>query len=121
MEATLVYSDTRFVSIIIDGKITSGLDILGTLFQVEQHCSMPMSNKFHDYQKLPGGINNNKQCFCVAAMLFQKHFADDSSWQVLRGDQELWYRAVEAALDAYPEPFSLTIQDVANTSVEFPM
>ena len=116
-----MYSDTRFVSIIIDGKITSGLDILGTLFQVEQHCSMPMSNKFHDYQKLPGGINNNKQCFCVAAMLFQKHFADDNSWQVLRGDQELWGRSVEAVLDAYPEPFSLTLQGVANTSIELAM
>lgn len=121
MEATLVYSDTRFVSIIIDGRITSGLDILGTLVQVDQNCSMLMSNKFHDYQKLPGGENHQKQCFCVAAMLFQKHFADDSSWQVLRGDQELWDRAVEAVLDAYPEPFSLTLQDVANTSVELAM
>lgn len=119
MQATLVYSDTRFVSIIIDGKITSGLDILGTLFQLEQNCSMLMSNKFNDYQKLPGGENNHKQCFCVAAMLFQKHYAFESNWDDLNDDQELWDRAVQEILDAYPEPFSLTIQDVANTSIEF--
>jgi hypothetical protein len=35
MDATLVYSDTRFVSIIIDGKITSGLNILDTMWKVE--------------------------------------------------------------------------------------
>ena len=121
MDATLVYSDTRFESIIIDGKITSGLDILGTLCQVEQNCSRFMSNRFHEYQKLPGGYNNDKQCFCVAAILFHKHYADDSSWDALQDKQELWDKAVEEVLDSYPEPYSLTIQEVATNSVEFPM
>ena len=111
----------RLVSVIVDVKIISGLYILGTLFQVQQNCSRLMSNKFHAYQKLPGGYNNDKQCFCIAAILFHKHYADDSSCDALKDDQELWDEAVEEALASYPEPFSLIIQDVATNSVECPM
>jgi hypothetical protein len=121
MDATLVYSDTRFVSIIIDGKITSGLNILDTMCKVELNCSEFMSKKFREYQKLPGPYNNDKQCFCIAAILFQKYAAADSSLDALEDNQELWDEAVEQVFDSYPEPFSLTIQDVATNSVEFPM
>ena len=87
MDATLVYSDTSFVSIIIDGKINSGLIILDTMCKVELNCSEFMSKKFREYQKLPGPYNNDKQCFCIAAILFQKHAAADSSLDALEDDQ----------------------------------
>ena len=54
MEATLVYCDTTLVSVIVDGKITSSLNILGTLqLEVSQHIvtafikctSVPLSTR----------------------------------------------------------------------------
>ena len=47
MEATLVFSDTRLAFVIIDEKITSSLDVLATLSQVEENCSVFMKNKFN--------------------------------------------------------------------------
>jgi hypothetical protein len=100
MDATLVYSDARFASIIRDGKIISGLNVLDTTRKVELNCSEFMSKKFREYQKLPGPYNNDKQCFCIAAILFQKYAAADSSLDALEDDQELWDEAVKQEFDS---------------------
>ena len=115
MEATLVYSDTRLVSIIIDGKVISALDILGTFFQVDQNCSVFVKNRFQDHLARPGA-SNQQQSYCIAAMLLQKHHAADNSWDALHEDVELWDSAVEAIFAAYPEPWSITVQNTESTS-----
>jgi hypothetical protein len=117
MEATLVYSDTKLEFIIIDGKITSGLDILGTGFQVSQNCSVPTQNKFYDHLAQPGACNQ-QQLWCIAAILCQKHYVADSSWDDLQDDVELWGSAVEEILAAYPEPFAITIQNTESNSIQ---
>jgi hypothetical protein len=121
MEATVVCFGARLVSIIIDGQMTSGLNVMGTLFQMQQNCSESMLNKFQSYQADSTGEPNEHQCFCIAAILFQKHYALDSSWDALDDDAQLWDRAVQETIDEHPQPFSITKQDVGNTSVEFPM
>jgi len=117
MEATLVYSDDKLESIIIDGMTTSGLDILGTGFQIEQNCSVLMKNKFYDHLAQPGACNQ-QQLWCIAAILCQKHYVADSSWDDLEDDVELWDSAVEEVLAAYPEPFAITIQNTESNSIQ---
>ena len=117
MEATLVYSDDKLESIIIDGMTTSGLDILGTGFQVEQNCSVLIQNKFYDHLAQPGACNQ-QQLWSIAAILCQKHFVANSSWDDLKDDVELWDSAVEEVLAAYPEPFAITIQNTESNSIQ---
>jgi hypothetical protein len=112
MEATLVYSDTKLESIIIDGITTSGLDIL-----VEQNCSVLMKNKFYDHLAQSGACTQ-QQLWCIAALLCQKHLVADSSWDDLKDDVELWDSAVEEVLAAYPEPFAITIQNTESNSIQ---
>ena len=108
MTATLVFSD-RLDSITIDRLTTSSTEILYTLSQVDQRCSAPMKNKFHEHMKQPGACNQ-RQCNCIAAMLFQKHYVADNNWSALNDEAELWDAAVSDILDAYREPFAITIQ-----------
>ena len=108
MTATLVFSD-RLDSITIDRLTTSSTEILYTLSQVDQRCSAPMKNKFHEHMKQPGARNQRRRN-CIAAMLFQKHYVPDNNWSALNDEAELWDAAVSDILDAYREPFAITIQ-----------
>jgi hypothetical protein len=100
MDATRVYSVTRFVSIIIDGKITASLNTLGTIFQIELNCSEFTKNKFLDL--------NEQQCCCIAAMLFQKDYVV-GSWGAITN----WDGAVEEVLASYPNPFAITTESTS--------
>ena len=103
MEATIVYRDTTLVSIFIDGKITSSVNILGTILQVQLNCSELTKNKFLDL--------NEQQCCCIAAMLFQKDYVV-GSWGAITN----WDGAVEEVLASYPNPFAITTE---STSIQF--
>jgi len=105
--ATLVFSDTRLASVIIDEKITLSEDVLTTLSQIGHNCSVGVKNKFNDHLAQPGASNEH-QCYCIAAMIFQNA---DSSLDHL----ECWDSAVEGILAAYPEPFAITIQNTEST------
>ena len=102
-ETTLVYCDTELVSVIIDGKITESVNILGTISQIELNCSEYTKNKFLDL--------NEQQCCCVAAMLFQKDYVV-GSWRAITN----WDGAVEEVLASYPNPFAITTE---STSIQF--
>ena len=121
MAATVVYSD-RLHAIIIDGQTISSMDILQTLSMVELHCSGGVSIKLREHMKQPGPPNQHQrhQTYCIAAMFFLKHHGADNNWNALEDDNERWDKEVAEILDAYPEPFAITIQNTESTSIQFP-
>ena len=118
MDATFVYTD-RLDTIIIDGQTISSMDILQTKMMVKRHCSGEMNFKFHEHLIQPGA-DNWYQTYCVAAMFFLKHHGADNNWNALNDDVERWDKAVAEILDAYPEPFAITIQNTESASIQFP-
>ena len=100
MEASLVYCDATLVFVIIGGEVTSSLNILGTISQIELNCSEYTKNKFLDL--------NEQQCCCVAAMLFQKDYVV-GSWGAITN----WDGAVEEVLASYPNPFAITTESAS--------
>jgi hypothetical protein len=116
-----VYSD-RLDSIIIDGQTISSMDILQTLSMVELHCSGLTSIKLHEHMKQPGPPNqrHRHQTYCIAAMFFLKHHGANNNWNAFNDDVERWDSAVAEILDAYPEPFAITIFNTERAEILFP-
>ena len=97
----------------INGKRTSGLNIMGTYLQIQFNCSGGMISRLQSFKKVEVEPDANEhQVFCLCAVMFQKYYAEDSSWDSLDENSILWDSALEDVLIQCNEGFLVTIQTV---------
>ncbi len=109
MQATCVYQGGKLQCVIINEKRTSGLDIIGTFLQIQLQCSGRIHARINNFHAVNGNVDE-KQLFCMCAVLFQKHYVADSSWDALDDNSRLWDEAVKAVLDECNQPFQINVQ-----------
>ena len=112
---TVQYSNGKIASVTTyDGKVTQGLNLVGTNFKILRSCSPAVSQSFMDYFQDPvaePGEPNVLQVSVLAAVFYQKYYEHRSSWDDLPDDDEAtWDEAVLTLLRDHQVPFRINVQ-----------